>query len=184
MQGKHNGSPNNYTFDTCIGIKMCENPNFGSLLKCRLGFDDSTVHLCTQTILEANNLKYDSKEFFRLIKSVFGASTVEGKVTDEMKCRAVHLEKTHHKLHYGDNYILAYAEATGTILVTCDRGLASAAESIGVTTINPDLIATDVIGRGVRSRFHKTVKNAIKKQSARQIGRLVQDKKIIWRSFN
>lgn len=184
MQEEPNRSPSNYTFDTCIGIKMCENPNFGSLLKCRLSFDNSVVHLCAQTILEADILKYDSEKFFRLIEDVFGATTIEGEVTDEMKRRAVYLEKTHHKLHYGDNYILAYAEATGTILITCDRGLASAAKSIDVTVINPDLMATNASGRGVRSRFHKTVKDAIKKQSAKQVGRLVQDKKIIWRSFN
>lgn len=184
MQESPNRSPSNYTFDTCIGIKMYENPNFASLLKNRLDFEGSTVHLCTQTTLEASILNYDSEKFFKLIEDIFGVAAIEGEVTDEMRYRAAQLEKTHQKLHDGDNYILAYAEATRTVLITCDRGLTSAAKSIDVVAINPDLLATDAAGRGIRSRFYKTVKNTIKDQSTSQVGRLVPNKKIIWRSFN
>jgi hypothetical protein len=41
-------------------------------------------------------------------------------------------------LHLPDNQILAYAMITGSVLITCDKGLETAAISVGQSVINPD----------------------------------------------
>ena len=38
------GSQNGYTFDTCVGIKISENPNLINLLKCHLNIEKSDTH--------------------------------------------------------------------------------------------------------------------------------------------
>lgn len=183
MKATETRSQSDYTFDTCIGIKMGENPNFGSLLKCRLDFEGATVHLCTQTILEASNLRYDSGEFFEIIEETLGATAIEGPITEEIRQRAGYLVNRYSTLHHGDNLILAYAEAAGTTLVTCDKKLARTAELIGVEVINPYLLASDHSGRRFRPRVQKSLKKAIKNQTSKHVGKLVPGKKIIWRSF-
>ena len=44
MEDTLTGSKNGFTLDTCVGIKICDIPNLGNLLACRLNFKDSKIH--------------------------------------------------------------------------------------------------------------------------------------------
>ena len=176
----------NYTFDTCVGIKICENLNVGNLLSCRINFENSTIHLNSQTLMEANRLGYDVDSVSQQIKKSIGAKIVFGTVTDEMVSDASYLQTKCPTLHDGDDQILAYARATNTTLVTCDKGLAEAAILCDTQVINPDILSCNKI-RLKKSKIQKIVDRAIRKPSeAKQKVKsfvLKPDQKIVWRSF-
>ena len=201
MENEINGSENGFTFDTCVVIEMLKNPNVGGLLVCRLNFENSDIHLCTQTIIEAERLGYDTVFISKQIQSITRTNVIIGSVTNDMQNDAKRLEKTCSDLHNGDSQILAYAKATETTLVTRDRGLAKSAAQSGVVAINPDLLACDEIAKN--SRYSRTVKKAklvAKKTRVHKIIKKANEKldtknkveslilkpgeKIIWRSFN
>ena len=177
---------NGSTFDTCVAIKILENPNVGGMLSCRINFANSTVHLSLQTVLEANRLGYDVDFISKQIKKSIGAKIVLGTITDEMVEDAAYLETMCPTLHNGDSQILAYARATNTTLVTCDKGLAEAARISGCKLVNPDLLPCDKIGLR-KSRMQKIVDRAIRKPS--EVKQKVKSfvlkpgQKIVWRSF-
>ena len=157
-------SENGFTFDTCVGIKICENPNIGSLLACHVDFENSIIHLNSQTITEATRLGYDVEKISTQIQKLIGTSIVQGVVTERMQTDAGILEDLCPTLHAGDSQILAYAKFTKTTLVTCDKGLAEAARTVGVSVVNPDLLPCDKLVTDVKkSRFHGIVKKAIAK---------------------
>lgn len=176
----------NYTFDTCVGIKICENPNVGNLLSCRINFDNSTIHLSSQTVLEVNRLGYDINSISQKIKKSIDAKIVLGAITDGMIQDASYLEIHCPTLHDGDDYVLAYARATNTTLVTCDKGLAKAAMMSGTKVINPDILPCKEIGLE-KSQISKIVDRAIHKPS--EVKHKVKSfilkpgQKIVWRSF-
>ena len=99
---------------------------------------------------------------------------------------AAYLETMCPTLHNGDSQILAYARATNTTLVTCDKGLAEAAILSGTKVLNPDLLPCEKIGLR-KSRMQKIVDKAIRKPSeAKQKVKsliLKPGQKIVWRSF-
>jgi len=182
-----NGSnKHNYTLDTCVGIKICENANVGDLLSCRLDFESSTVHISSQTVLEAIRLGYDVDLISKQIKELIGARVIFGSITSSMIQDAKYLETKYSTLHDGDSEILAYARATNTILITCDKGLAQAATLCGTNIVNPDLLPCDEIGLG-KSKMQKIVDKAIRKPSVIKQNAtsfiLKPGQKIIWRSF-
>jgi hypothetical protein len=178
----------NFTFDTCVGIKICENQNLGNLLACRVDFKDSQIHLSSQSIFEAQRLGYDIESISKQIQNTTGAKIVFGKITDTMYDDAHYLESVCPTLHSGDSQILAYARATGTTLITCDRCLVTAAKLSGVNVLNPDLLPCDQIAKNTKSKYSIIVKKAISKpQIVKQKVKsqlLKPGKKIIWRSFN
>ena len=182
-----NGSnEHNRTFDTCVGIKICENPNLGNLLFCRMNFENSTIHLSSQTILEANRLGYDMDSVIKQIKKFTGAKIILGTITSEMVQDAAYLETIYPTLHNGDSQILAYARATNTTLVTCDKGLAEAAILSGTKVVNPELLPCEKIGLR-KSKMQKIVDKAIRKpsevkQKVKSLA-LKPGQKIVWRSF-
>ena len=180
-------SENNFTFDTCVAIKVFENPNVGNMLSCKINFVNSTIHLNSQTVLEATGLGYDIESMSEQINQSIGAKTVFGKISTEMMLDAKHLESMCPSLHNGDSQILAYARVTNTTLVTCDKGLAEAAKISGTASINPDLLASDKIGQIIKSKMQKIVDRTIHKPTetkhkARTLV-LKPGQKIIWRSF-
>ena len=183
-----NRSENGFTFDTCVGIKICENPNLGSLLACRVNFEDSKIHLSSQTLFEAQRLGYDVDSVSEQIQKSTGATIIRGKITDEMYDDAYYLQGKCPTLHPGDSQILAYARATGTTLITCDRGLAEAARLSGTPFVNTDLLPCDQIARTVKSKYYGIVRKAIAKPSVvkHKVKSLVikPGEKILWRSFN
>jgi hypothetical protein len=182
-----NGSnKHNYTFDTCVGIKICENVNVGNLLSCRINFESSTIHISSQSVFEATRLGYDVDSVSKQIKESIGANVVFGSITNSMVQDAKYLESKCSTLHEGDSEILAYARATATTLVTCDKGLATAAELSGTSVVNPDILPCDKIGLG-KSKIQKIVDKAIRKPAVikkRAKSLLLKPgQKIVWRSF-
>ena len=187
MVGNIKGSQIGFTFDTCVGIKICENPNLGNLLACRVNFENSDIHLSSQTIFEAKRLGYDVDFVTKQIKSTIGVNVISGYITDDMQNDADYLVSVCPTLHAGDSQILAYARATGTTLITCDRGLAEAAMLSGTKVVNPDLLPCDVFVKNTKSKLHGFIKKAIAKpviakQKVKSFA-LKPGKKIIWRSF-
>jgi predicted nuclease of predicted toxin-antitoxin system len=176
----------NYTFDTCTGIKICENPNVGTLLSCRINFENSTIHLNSQTVIEANRLGYDINSISKQIKESIGAKVIFGSITHLMIQDAKYLDTKCPTLHNGDDYILAYARATNTTLVTCDKGLAEAATLSGTKVVNPDLLPCEKMGLR-KSKLEKIVDKAIRKPSVikQKVKLLIlkPGQKIVWRSF-
>lgn len=189
MISEINRSQNGFTFDTCIGIKMCENPNFGSLLACRLDIADSEIHLNAQAIFEAKKHGYNVEYVSKQIKNNLGVRIIYGSITDEIKDNALSLEESCPTLHHGDSQILAYAIATKTTLITCDKGLEEAARISSVQVVNPDLLTcTEVTKKTSQSKIHRIAKKAIAKptQTKQKIQSFVlkPGEKILWRSFN
>jgi hypothetical protein len=188
MVGKIEGSQNGFTFDTCVGIKICENPNLGSLLACRVNFENSNIHLSSQTIFEAKRLGYDVDSVLKQIQSTIGANVIKGYVTDDMQNDAEYLEEKCSTLHRGDSQILAYARTTGTTLITCDRGLAEAALLSGTKVVNPDLLPCDKIIKTKKPMSSEIIRKVISKpqivkQKVKKLA-LKKGQKIVWRSFN
>ena len=189
MQDTLVGSKNGFTLDTCVGIKICEIPNLGALLSCRLNFKNSVIHLNSQMILESKNNNYDINLISKQITSSTGANVVFGCITDDMENDSEYLLMLCETLHRGDSQILAYARATETTLITCDKGLATAAKFCGVNVVNPDTLPCDQITEKVKkSKFHRIVQNAISKplkvQNKVKLFTLKPGQKIVWRSFN
>jgi len=187
MVGTNGRSVKDYGLDTCVGIKIYENPNVGDLLSCRINFENSTIHLCSQTVIEANRLGYDINAVSKQISESTGAKVIIGKVTFSMVQDAEYLETKCPTLHRGDSSILAYVRATGITLITCDRGLAEAAVISGTKVVNPDLLPCNDISKNVKSKYAGIVRKAIVKpivvkQKAKSL-LLKPGKKIIWRSF-
>lgn len=121
------------------------------------------------------------------IKKFTGATIILGTITSEMVLDAAYLETMCPTLHNGDSQILAYARATNTTLVTCDKGLAEAAVISGTKVINPDLLPYEKIGLHKKSRMQKIVDKAIRKpsqlkQKVRSLA-LKPGQKIVWESF-
>ena len=187
MRDSKSRSENGFTFDTCVAIKMCENPNLGSLLTCRMDFENSRIHLSSQTVSEAKRLGYDVDHISKQIQRAVGAEVIFERVSYEMYLDSQYLEKMCPTLHFGDSQILAYARASGTTLVTCDRDLAKAARISDTKVINPDLLPCDEIAKNTKTRYYGLVKNAIPKpaivkQKAKSL-LLKPGKKIVWRTF-
>jgi len=184
-----NRSNNAYTVDTNIGIKLCETPNLGNLLACRLNFKDSEIHLNSQVVLETKRTNYDIELISKSLHKFTGADIIFGKITEDMQNDSDYLLRFCETLHCGDSQILAYARATKTTLITCDNGLATAARFCGVNVVTPSTLLCDAVHKKIKkSKFHRIVKKTLAKPSqAKQKVKsfvLKPGQKIIWRSFN
>ena len=181
------GSENGYTFDTCVGIKISENPNLINLLKCHLNIEKSDIHLTSQTVFEASRLGHNFDHVSKQIQTTFGVNVIQGHITKDMQDDSDYLENICPTLHTGDSQILAYTRSTGTTLVTCDRGLTEAAISSGVQVINPDLLLCNKFENNIKSKIQVIAKQVrVQPIRAKQemISQLLKPgKKIIWRSF-
>jgi hypothetical protein len=186
MVGTNERSVKGYTFDTCVGIKMCENPNLGDLLACRINFTKVEIHISSQTLTEVKRLGYDIATVSEQIHQSTGAKVICGTVTAHMKNDAAYLETVCPTLHTGDSSILAYARATGTSLVTCDRGLAEAARLADAGVVNPDILPCDKIAQKKKSHSNVVKKVIAKpvaiKQKARKLA-IRPGQKIVWSAF-
>ena len=131
---------------------------------------------------------HDVEAISEKIQKTTCAKIVFGKVTDEMYDDAYYLESVCQTLHAGDSQILAYARATGATLITCDRGLVTAAKFSGVSVLNPDLLPCEQITKNIKSKYSGIVKKAIAKpQIVKQKVKsqlLKPGQKIVWRAFN
>lgn len=147
-----------HTLDTCGAIKIFENPNMASLLLCRLDLKGSQIHLTSQTVFELKKLGYDFEQIAKHIQQTVGAAIIVGDITQDMENDAEYLETVCPTLHFGDSQILAYSKATGTKLITCDRGLAEAARISNIRVVNPDLLhCNEFVANRRRSRLRGNI---------------------------
>lgn len=178
---------NGFTFDTCVVINILENRNFGDMLSCKLGLAESTAHLSEQARVEIRRKGHDVDDAVKQIQKLMGANVVYGMITDEMKDDAIYLRTKCPTLHGGDDQILAYARATGTTLITCDKEFIQAAKMIYTQVINPNILACDPIRVKKKSKMQRIVDKAIyKPQTVKTITRsfvLKPKQKIVWSSF-
>ena len=152
------GNENDHTLDTCGAIKIFENPNMTGLLLCRLNLKGSKIHFTSQAIFELKKLGYNFEQIAKHVEQTMGVILVIGNITEDMENDAECLETVCPTLHFGDSQILAYSRATGTTLITCDRGLAEAARTSNVNVVNPDLLhCNEAAANGRRSRLRGNV---------------------------
>ena len=163
-----NGSQNGYTLDTNVVINILKNPNISSLLTCRVNFKNSNIHLCSQTSTEAQRLDYDIDFISKRIQSTTKANVIIDRIINGLNNNAKRLEKIYPDLHDGDSQILAYAKATKTILITCDKDFAKAAKASGTKVVNPNILACDVAAKKAKSKYYRIVNAIVKPVTAKK----------------
>ena len=185
MHKKPARSEKGYTFDTNVGINICKNPNFGSLLACRLSFKDRRVHVCSRTIFEITNNGYGTEQIKRQIEGFTGTAVVMGAVTNAMMIDARGLERRCSTLHEGDSQILAYARATDTILITSDKNLIHAAKDSRCKAINPDTLSSNRTEKVRKPRLEEMARREATKPPAAKPKKtpLQPGHTIVWQSF-
>lgn len=183
-----------FTTDSCVGIKVYENPNVGYMIRTRIGLDeDSVVYVTSQTKFEVTKLGYDFDKICAALSVTLGCRVIPKKITYELFQKSRMLEQDFPTLHAGDSAILAFAIDTKSTLITCDRDLLVTASGAGVNSVNPDLLPCEHIRRP-KSRVQMMARAAIKslkrdsdvKKTARkkiQSVALKPGQKILWRSF-
>ena len=165
-----------YTFDTCICVKIVQNPNFVNLLKLHINSKDSLVYVNEQVVKEIQRkFGYEINHLLGHLKSSLGVDVFYGNITDKIETDAKYLLK-HTSVHNGDAQILAFARDNDSILVSCDKDLISTAISVGVSTINPDQLHTGNLEFQI-SKGHDRIAQTVEKIS-KQIKKPI--KKITW----
>ena len=168
-----------YTLDSCICVKIVQNPNFVNLLKLHISSENSSVCVNEQVIKEIQRkFGYEINHLLGHLKSSLGVDVFYGNITDKIETDAKYLLK-HTSVHNGDAQILAFTRDNDSILVSCDKDLINTAVSVGVSTINPDQLHTGnlefQINKG-RDRIVQTV-GKISNQVKKPV------KKITWEVF-
>jgi len=183
-----------YTADSCVGIKVYENPNVGHMIRTRIGLDeDSVVYVTSQTKFEVTKLGYDFDKICAALSVTLGCRVVPKKITYELFQKSQMLEQDFPALHAGDSAILAFAIETKTTLITCDKDFLVAASGAGVNFVNPDLLPCESVRRP-KSRVQMIARAAIsslrrdpdiKKITRQKIQSITlkPKQKILWRSF-
>jgi len=168
-----------YTFDTCICVKIVQNPNFVNLLKLHINSKDSLVYVNEQVVKEIQRkFGYEINHLLGHLKSSLGVDVFYGNITDKIETDAQYLLK-HTSVHNGDAQILAFARDNNSILISCDKDLINAAISVGVSTINPDQLHTGNLEFQI-NKGHDRIAQTVEKISE-QIKKPI--KKITWELF-
>ena len=109
-----------YTLDTCICVKIVQNPNFVNLLKLHINSKNSLVYINEQVVKEIQRkFGYEIDHLLGHLKSSLGAGVFYGNITDKIETDAKYLLK-HTSVHNGDAQILAFTRDTDSILISCD----------------------------------------------------------------
>ena len=168
-----------YTLDSCICVKIVQNPNFVNLLKLHIDPENSSVCVNEQVVKEIQRkFGYEIDHLLGHLKSSLGAGVFYGNITDKIESDAKYLLK-HTSVHNGDAQILAFTRETDSILISCDKDLIYAAISVGVSTINPDQLHTGNLEFQI-SKGHDRIAQTVEKIS-KQIKKPI--KKITWELF-
>ena len=168
-----------YTLDSCICVKIVQNPNFVNLLKLHINSKNSMVYVNEQVVKEIQRkFGYEIDHLLGHLKSSLGAGVFYGNITDKIETDAKYLLK-HTSVHNGDAQILAFTRDTDSILISCDKDLITPAISVGVSTINPDQLHPGNLefqinkGRDKITQTVEKISNQVKKPI----------KKITWELF-
>ena len=135
-----NQTPKKYVPDSCIGRRCYENSAYFDMLKIKVG--DLSAAAITFTSVSEYEINKRTEYGFDKMHSQW-ESSVNSEIPVEQITYDVHqlgiwLCDNVEGLHLPDNQILAYAMITGSVLITCDKGLETAAISVGQSVINPD----------------------------------------------
>ena len=168
-----------YTLDTCICVKIVQNPNFVNLLKLHINSKNSSVYVNEQVVKEIQRkFGYEINHLLGHLKSSLGVDVFYGNITDKIETDAKYLLK-HTSVHNGDAQILAFARDNDSILISCDKDLINAAISVGVSTINPDQLHIGNLEFQI-NKGHDRIAQTVEKIS-KQIKKPI--KKITWELF-
>ena len=168
-----------YTLDTCICVKIVQNPNFVNLLKLNINSKDSLVYVNEQVVKEIQRkFGYEINNLLGHLKSSLDVDVFYGNITDKIETDAKYLLK-HTSVHNGDAQILAFTRDNNSILISCDKDLINAAISVGVSTINPDQLHTGNLEFQI-NKGHDRIAQTVEKIS-KQIKKPI--KKITWELF-
>ena len=178
---------NNYVLDTCAAIKIVDNPNFLSMLSCRLNLKNSRIILCSQMIFEFHKNGFDLDILVKILESV--QTKVDFKrCTYKIHQKAIYLESLCNSLHSGDSEILAIAYDKKFDLISCDKGLVNAAKQFNIKNVNPHMMISNIDTKRSRTSYFATVKKVIQEKKKQVVNTpstlLKPGQKIIWRSFN
>ena len=182
-----------FALDTCIGRRCYENPAYLDMLKTRVNFDKMDTVFTSVSVFEVDKrAEYGFNEMQSAIESSLGKKIDVKEISYDMNLLGMWLRDNIGELHFPDDRILAYAMITGSILITCDKGLEKAARSVGHAVINPDNAVIDFsktksdLARLAKSKMQSIRKKIVSPvqgvQKAKSLA-LKPGKKIIWRSF-
>lgn len=135
-----NQTPKKYVLDSCIGRRCYENPAYFDMLKIKV--DDLSAAAITFTSVSEYEInkrtEYGFDRMHSQLESAIDSEIPIQTINYEMHQLGIWLCDNVEGLHLPDNQILAYAMITGSVLITCDKGLETAAISVGQSVINPD----------------------------------------------
>jgi len=135
-----NQTPKKYVLDSCIGRRCYENPAYFDMLKIKV--DDlsaATTVFTTVSEYEINKrAEYGFDKMHSQLESAIDSEIPIQTISYEMHQLGIWLCDNIKGLHLPDNQILAYAMMTDSVLITCDKGLETAAIDAGHDVINPD----------------------------------------------
>ncbi len=176
-----------YVLDTCIGRRCYENPEYLDMLKLRFDLKSIKPVFTTISVYEVDKrAEYCFDEMQSKLQSSIGTKIKVKKITCEMNHLGIWLIDNNEGLHTPDDRILAYAMVTDSVLITCDKGLETAARNVGQDVINPDNVMVD---------FSKTTSDLVKltrskvstirQKMNRPVVRIMKKPvtKIVWRTF-
>jgi hypothetical protein len=179
-------SQKSYVLDSCIGRRCYENPEYLDMLKLRFDLKSIKTVFTTVSVYEVDkSAEYGFNEMQSKLESSVGIKIKVKKITYEMNQLGIWLIDNNEGLHTPDDRILAYAMLTDSVLITCDKGLETAARNVGQDVINPDNVMID---------FTKTTSDLVKltrskvSQIRQKMNRPVRIMKkpvtkIVWRTF-
>lgn len=178
-----------YVLDTCIGRRCYENPAYLDMLKMKIDLESSQTVFTQVSIYEADKrAEYGFDDMQSKLESSFGTEIKVQKITYDMSQLGIWLIDNNEGLHTPDDRILAYAMITNSVLITCDKGLETAARNVDQDVINPDRIVIDF--SRTQSNLSKLAQSKVLliRQKIQTINNaksilLKPGQKIIWRSF-
>lgn len=124
-------------YDTNVILNLMEKPNVAGMLTTHGLLGGANVYITDIVRKELAEKKVDIKDVCRELEAR-GATVILDYIEAGMRDDARDMEGKHSMLHYPDSLILAYVMLRWMCLVTCDKGLAGAAEREGVDVVNPD----------------------------------------------
>jgi hypothetical protein len=128
-----------YNPDTCTIIEICQNPNLGTFLSCKLGIDKtSQIFLNEVSLNEAENKGFSKTEVILTFSRCFPCKIYIKQVPTNTRIIGSQLENQFENLHRGDSSILAFSIVTSSILVTYDKDLLAVCKSAKVPHLNPN----------------------------------------------
>ena len=139
MDRTNNHAKKWYNLDTCTIIEICQNPNLGTLLYCRLGLDEnSKIFLNEVSLNEAENKGFSKAEVILTLSKCFPCKVYIKQVPVSTRIFGSQLESHYANLHRGDSAILAFSISTSSTLITYDKDLLAVCKLAKVPHLNPN----------------------------------------------